>query len=69
MENLFTRCVLRVTVPEATNRYQYDQLCDGMKVGFDGAVHGVQYNWDTKLTMEYWGFILTDSKNAFDNIN
>ena len=35
----------------------------------DGAVHGVQAIWDEKLTMEEWGFLPVDTKNAFKNIN
>ena len=38
---LFSKVVLKVTVPEATMVCQDDQLCDGLKAGIDSAVHGV----------------------------
>ena len=38
-------------------------------MGIDGAVHGVQAIWDTKPTIEDWGFLLVDTKNAFNEIN
>ena len=65
----FSKCVLKVRVPEATIVYQYDQICDRLKAVIDGTVHGVQAIWDTKLATEDWGFLLADAKNAFDEIN
>ena len=49
--------------PKSTNACQYDQLCAGIKAGIDGAINWVQGIWDTKSTMEDWGFILVDAKN------
>ena len=66
---LFAKCVLRVTGPEATNACQDDHLCAGLKAGIYGVVHGVQIIWDSKFSMEDWGFILVDAKNAFNEIN
>ena len=59
--SLFSKCVLRVTVPKATNAYQYIQICDRLKEIIDGAIHWVQDTWYTKFTTEYWGFLLIDS--------
>ena len=42
---LFAKCVLRVMGPKATNTWQYDQLCAGLKVGFYVAIHGVKAIW------------------------
>ena len=39
---LFAKIVLKVTGPEATMAYQYDQMCAGLKAEIDGAIHGVQ---------------------------
>ena len=47
---------------------QYDQLCAGLKVGIDDAIHGVQALWDENLTTEEWGFLLVDAKNVLKNI-
>ena len=38
---LFANILLKVTGPEATIAYHYDQLCAGLNAGIDGAVHGV----------------------------
>ena len=63
---LFSKCVLRATVPESTNACQDDQLYAGLKAGIDGTVHGVQEIWDTKLTSKDWGFLIIES---FKEIN
>ena len=49
----FAKCVLRVAVPEATNKCQDDHICARLKEVNDGTVHGVQAIWDTKSTIEY----------------
>ena len=66
---LFTKCVLRVTGPEATSACNHDQIFDGLKMVIDGGVHGVQAIWDTNLATEYWVLILVDANIAFNNIN
>ena len=47
---LFAKCVMRVTGPEATRTCQYEQICDRLKSGIDGTVHRSQSIWDTKST-------------------
>ena len=59
---LFAKCVLRVTEPKLSIACQDDQLCAGLKVVIDGAVHGVQSIWETKLTTKDWVFLLVDFK-------
>ena len=66
---LFAKIVLKVIGPEATMSCQYDQMCAGLKAGIDGAVHGVQDIWDENSTTEYWGLLIVDAKNAFNDIN
>ena len=39
----FSKCVLKVTGPEATHTCKYDQLVVGLKAGIDRAVHRVKY--------------------------
>ena len=48
---LFDKCVLRVTVPEANNVCQDDQICAGLKAVIDGTFHDVQAIWDAKLSI------------------
>ena len=49
--------------------YQYDQMCAGLKLGIDGAIHMVQSLFEENLTTENWGFLLVDANNTFDEIN
>ena len=59
---LFVKCVLRVTGPESTKVCQDEHICARLKAGIDGAIHGVQFIWDNKLTTEDWGFVIVDTK-------
>ena len=67
--SLLDKCVLRVTGPEATSACQYCQICNGLKAGIYSTIHRIKAIWDTKLTMEDWGFLLVDAKDAFNKIN
>ena len=40
--HFFAKCVLKVTVSEATHACKYYQIYKGLKLGIDGAVHRVQ---------------------------
>ena len=46
---IFSNIMLKVTGPEATMACQDGQLCAGLKVGTDGAIHRVRALWDKKL--------------------
>ena len=61
--------MLKVTGPKVTMACQDDHLFAGLKVGIDGAVHGVQAIWDENLTTDNWGFLLVYAKNAFNRVN
>ena len=50
--HIFANIVLKVNVLEATMACQDDQLCDGLKAGIDGAIHGVKYIWDENSSTE-----------------
>ena len=67
--HIFTKIVLKVIGPESSMASQDDQLCDGIKMVIDGAVHGVQAVWDKNLTKEDLVFLLVDAKNVFNKIN
>ena len=66
---LVAKIVLKVMRPESTMDCQGEQLCERLKAGIDGAIHGVQALLDENLTTEEWGFFLVDAKNAFNEIN
>ena len=46
---LFAKIVLKVTGSEATMVYQDDQMCDRLRAGIDGVVHGFQHIWEKNL--------------------
>ena len=60
--HLFTKYVMMVTGPKATSTCWDGQICAGLKVGTDSAVHGAQNIWDTKLTTKDWVFLLVYAK-------
>ena len=66
---LYAKFVLRVTGPEATNVCHDDQLCDSLKSGVDGYVHGFQAILCGKSSTEDWGLLPVDAKNVFNKIN
>ena len=45
-QRIFAKCILRIMGAKATNAYNDDQLCAGLKAGVDGAVHVVQAIWE-----------------------
>ena len=47
---LFAKCVLKVTVYDATHACRNDQLCAVLKYGIEGEVNGVQSIWEDNLT-------------------
>ena len=49
-QKTFAKILIKVTGPEDTVAYQYDQMCAEFKAVIDGVVHGVQYIWDKKST-------------------
>ena len=40
---LFSKCILEVTIYEATNTCRYDHLCAGLKAGINMVLHWVKY--------------------------
>ena len=48
--HIFVKCILKVTIYDATHVCRDDQLCNVLKEGIDGAVKGVQYIWEDSLT-------------------
>ena len=66
---IFDKIVIKVTGSEYTMACQDDQLYARIKAVIDGTFHRVQYFWNKKSTTEDWGFLLVDTKNAFNEIN
>ena len=59
---LFSKCVLKVTRPEATNAFQDEHICARLKVVIYRSVHGDQNIWDANLSTKYWSFLLLTQK-------
>ena len=45
-----------------------DHLCGGMQAGIEGGVHAMHSIWETHKMEEEWGFLLFDTRTAFDEI-
>ena len=56
--HIFANIVLKVTGTEATIPCHNDHLFTWIKVGIDGAVHGIQDIWDKKFGYGGLGFLL-----------
>ena len=65
---LFSKCVMMVMGPEATNSCQYDHICAGLKAGIDSTVHGVRDICDADLFTDDLVFKIVGAKNYFDEI-
>ena len=47
-----------------------DQLCAGLKMGIEGAVHAMSDLLDANInSVDGWGVLLVDVSNAFSSIN
>ena len=68
-QRLFAKCVMSITVLEATNACQDDQLYASLKAVIDRALNGVQDIWDANSSMKYWIFLLVDENNTFNKMN
>ena len=66
---LFSKFVLNFTGTKSTNMCHYYQICSELKEVIDRALHGVQVIWDANSSTENWGFLLVDTKKAFNEIN
>ena len=45
------------------------QLCGGMRAGIEVGIHAMQMQWDADGTLEDQGFLLVDTKKAFNSQN
>ena len=65
----FAKCVLAVAVPEAKDACGTEQLCRGMESRIEGRIHVIRMLWYHHLQEEYWGFLLIDVHNMFNEDN
>jgi len=60
------KCFLSITAPAATEACSIDQLCAGLQVGIEGAIHAANQFWKEHAGDSDFGFLMIDAKNAFN---
>ena len=63
------KCVLRATGDSAATASGADQLCVGLSVGAEAAVHTAQTLWRAHADEADYGFLLIDARNAFNEMD
>ena len=63
------KSVLIVTGREAKDSCRTEQLSGGVKAGIEGGIHSMRLIWAQPSQEKDWGFLLTDSWNAFNEEN
>ena len=66
---LFAKCIIKVAGGQAKDACGTSQLCAGLEAGIEGAVHAVNALWDVHQHDDDWGFLLVDTRNAFNEGN
>ena len=66
---LLEKCLLRVTGQEAKAACGTEQLAGGLEAGIEGAIHSMRLLWEQHSQEEEWGFLLIDTRNAFNEEN
>ena len=66
IRRLIAKCVLEVAGPQATDVCGSTNLCAGLKLGCEGAVHRISVLWDELSADENIGFLLIDADNGFN---
>ena len=62
----FAKFLLYVAMSEAEIICEIDQLCGGLHAGIEGGVHAMKTMWDLLMEEEEMGFLLIDTRNAFN---
>ena len=63
------KCVLAVTGDQAKESCRTEQLCRGLEAGIEVVIHSVRLLWQQHDQEDYWGFLLIDAHNAFNEEN
>ena len=69
IRRFIAKCVLLVAGLQATDACGSDQLCAGLKLGCEGAVHGINALWNDLSAGERHGFLLIDADNGFNEFS
>ena len=66
---LLAKVFLAVTITEVELECGIEQLCGRLRAGIEGGVHDMRTMWDLMKSEEEMGFLLTDARNAFNEVN
>ena len=68
LRRVIGKTVCMITRTDTEEVAGIDQLCEGMKLGIEGAIHAVNDMFNENK-VNGWGVLLVDAKNAFNSIN
>ena len=63
---LMAKCLLKIAGPEAKSDCGTTQLAGRLEAGIEGAIHAMRVLWEEHSKEEYWGFLLIDARNEFN---
>ena len=63
---LIAKCLLRVVGPEAKAAFGMTQIVGGVEAGIEVAIHVMHVLWKEHNKNEYWGFLLIEARNVFN---
>ena len=66
LRRLLAKCVLEVTGQQATAACGTDNLCAELKLGCEGAIHGMSAEWEELSKGEDVGGLFVDGSNGFN---
>lgn len=63
---LIAKCILEAAGPQTTDACGADQLCAGLKLEYEGGIHGIYALWDGLSAGENCAFLIIDAENEFN---
>ena len=69
IRGFIAKCILEVTKGEAVLACGSDQLCAGLQNGCKSGIHAMHKLFEEMRLEEFWGFLLIDARNAFNEGN
>ena len=70
LRRVIGKAVCMVTRTDIEDVCGIDQLCAGLKMGIEGAVHAMSDLFDANIdSVDGWGVLLVDESNAFNSLN
>ena len=63
------KCLLRLAGPEAKAACGTTQIAGGLEAGIEVSIYEMRGLWEEHKTEEDWGFLLIDTRDAFNEEN